>query len=134
MDPLASAPSRRTVLATAAGSALVALTASAASAAEAVSVTARPAAPKTIDLPIGIRPEGITSGPGTTYYVGSLADGRIVTGDLLDGTVSTLLPGTTGRQIRGLYWDRRSNLVWAAGNVGEEAHVWAVDAETGEVV
>ena len=133
MDPLANAPARRTVLATAAGSALVALTASAASAAGAVSVTARSAAPRTIDLPIGIRPEGIASGPGSTYYVGSLADGRIVTGDLLDGTVGTLLPGATGRQIRGLYWDRRSGLVWAAGNVGEEGHVWAVDAETGDV-
>ena len=43
-------------------------------------------APKTVNLPDGIRPEGITSGPGTRFYVGSLADGRIVTGDLRDGS------------------------------------------------
>jgi hypothetical protein len=135
MDSSASTPSRRTVLATAAGSAFIALTGAAAPA-TAAPVSSRPAtrAPRTIDLPVGIRPEGITSGPGTTYYVGSLADGRIVTGDLIEGTVDTLLPGATGRSIRGLYWDRRTNLVWAAGNVLAEAHVWAVDADTGEVV
>jgi hypothetical protein len=87
-----------------------------------------------VALPVGIRPEGITSGPGTTFYVGSLADGRIVTGDLVTGTVDELLPGAPGRQIRGLFWDARSGLVWAAGNVGPVAHVWAVDGETGEVV
>lgn len=86
-----------------------------------------------VTLPNGLRPEGITSGPGSRYYVGSLADGRIVTGDLRTGSSSTLLPGATGRQLRGLYWDHRSNLVWAAGNVGAEAHVWAVDARSGAV-
>ena len=93
-----------------------------------------PGAPETVPLPNGIRPEGITSGPGTTYYVGSLADGRIVTGDLLTASVSVLLPGAVGRQVRGLYRDSRSGLVWAAGNVGAEGHVWAVDGGTGAVV
>lgn len=93
-----------------------------------------PGAPETVALPDGIRPEGITSGPGTRYYVGSLADGRIVTGDLLVGTVAVLLPGAAGRQLRGLYWDERSNLVWAAGNVGTVGHVWAVDGTSGAVV
>ena len=64
-----------------------------------------PGAPETVPLPDGIRPEGITSGPGTTFYVGSLADGRIVRGDLLTASVSVLLPGAAGRQIRGLYRD-----------------------------
>jgi len=91
-------------------------------------------APRTVALPDGIRPEGITSGPGTTYYVGSLADGRLVTGELLEGTVGTLWPGMQGRALRGLQWDARSGLVWAAGNVGSEGHVWAVDGRTGAVV
>ena len=91
-------------------------------------------APETVPLPEGIRPEGITSGPGTTYYVGSLADGRIVTGDLLDQTSRVLLPGQTGRAVRGLLWDSRSNLVWAAGNEGAQAHVYAVDAGSGAIV
>lgn len=93
-----------------------------------------PGAPETVALPDGIRPEGITSGPGTTYYVGSLADGRIVTGDLVEGTVSVLLAGATGRSLRGLFHDDRSGLVWAVGNVGSVAHVWAVDGRSGDVV
>ncbi|MGL5912229.1 MAG: hypothetical protein ACRCZP_19650, partial [Phycicoccus sp.] len=98
------------------------------------SAAAAPAFPLTVALPDGIRPEGITSGPGTRFYVGSLADGRIVAGDLRTGEVGTLLPGASGRQLRGLFWDRWSGLVWAAGNVGTEGHVWAVDGRTGEVV
>ena len=91
-------------------------------------------APATVPLPDGIRPEGITSGPGTRLYVGSLADGRIVTGDLRTRSVRVLLPGAPGRSLRGLYRDSRSGLVWAAGGLGAEAHVWAVDGRTGAVV
>ncbi len=91
-------------------------------------------APDTVPLPDGLRPEGITSGRGTTYYVGSLADGRIVTGDLYGGAPRVLLPGAAGRQIRGLYYDCRTRLVWAAGNVGAVAHVWAVHARSGAIV
>ncbi len=117
-----------------------ALTLAAAAAVTAVPATAHaspgraPRAPETVALPNGIRPEGITSGPGTRFYVGSLADGRIVAGDLLDGSVSVLLPGASGRQVRGLYRDDRSGLVWAAGNVGAVGHVWAVDGTTGAVL
>src|SRR4051794_40453116 len=49
----------------------------------------RPA--RTVALPNGFRPEGIASGPGRTYYAGSMADGRIVTGDLRRGTSTVLL-------------------------------------------
>ena len=93
-----------------------------------------PAAPETVALPDGLRPEGITSGPGTTYYVGSLADGRIVTGDLVEGSVDVLLPGAPGRSLRGLSYDARSGLVWAVGSAGAVGHVWAVGATTGAVV
>ncbi|GAB3683909.1 hypothetical protein [Angustibacter aerolatus] len=86
-----------------------------------------------VPLPDGLRPEGITS-VGTRYYVGSLADGRIVTGDLRRGGSTVLLPGATGRQVRGLAVDRRSGLLWAVGNVGAVAHVWAVRTRDGRVV
>ncbi len=36
--------------------------------------------------------------------------------------------------MRGLFWDRRTGLVWAVGGLGAEAHVWAVDGRTGAVV
>jgi hypothetical protein len=125
--------SRRALLGAAAGVALlpVAVSGGAAQARRIVP------APETIDLPAGFRPEGITSGPGFTFYVGSLADGRIVTGNLLFEGTRVLLPGVVGRQIRGLYWDARTNWVWAVGNVGigvdAVAHIWAVDGSTGAI-
>jgi hypothetical protein len=94
----------------------------------------RPRPARTVDLPNGFRPEGIASGPGTTYYAGSMADGRIVTGDLRRRTSRVLLAGETGRRIRGMQRDRRSGLLWATGNVGEVSHVWAVSTRTGAVV
>ena len=127
-----SAPTRRLLL-TGAAASIVASSFSVAGPASARPRRAAPA-PETVALPAGIRPEGITSGPGTRFYVGSLADGRIVAGDLRTGTSSTLLAGSAGRAIRGLFWDARTNLVWAAGNVGSVGHVWAVDGTTGAVV
>lgn len=139
MDTHTPSPSRRAVLTTAAASAFVALTASAASPAGATVVSARRSrAPETVDLPAGIRPEGITSGPGTTYYVGSLADGRIVTGDLLTGSVTPLLAGAPGRALRGLFHDEHCGMVWAVGGVTTDGvtvgHVWCVDASDGSIM
>ena len=95
----------------------------------------RPPAPRaaTIALPAGLQPEGITS-VGSRYYVGSLNDGRIVTGDLRSGgTSQVLLGGATGRQLRGLAYDARTRLLWAVGNVGTVAHVYAVDTRSGRI-
>lgn len=90
--------------------------------------------PDSISLPNGIQPEGITSA-GSRYFVGSLNDGRIVTGDLRRSTPSTvLLAGEPGRQLRGLYYDGRTGLIWAAGNVGATGHVYAVSARSGRIV
>ena len=43
--------------------------------------------PKNLALPNGIQPEGIATGRGTDFFVGSLADGRIYKGDLRTGEV-----------------------------------------------
>ncbi len=121
--------SRRALLGIAASSALlpVAVSGGAAQAAPG-------GAPEQVMLPNGIRPEGITSGPGLTYYVGSVSDGRIVTGNLLSGTVRTLLPGAPGqRSLRGMYWDARTNWVWTVGDAEAKAHIWAVDGNTGAI-
>jgi hypothetical protein len=91
-------------------------------------------APETVALPDGFRPEGIASGPGTTYYAGSMRDGSIITGDLLTGSRSVLLPALTGRAIRGLYYDDRSKLLWFVGNVSTVQWVWAINASTGALV
>jgi hypothetical protein len=128
-----ASPSRRQLL-TGAAATIVASTATLTTPGPASASGRRRRPRETVELPAGLRPEGITSGPGTRFFVGSLADGRIVTGDLLHGTTRTLLAGASGRALRGLFWDRRTDLVWAAGNVGTVGHVWAVHGSTGEVV
>jgi hypothetical protein len=121
--------SRRALLGAAAGVALIPITATGGAA----QARGGPFVRTKVPLPEGLRPEGITSGPGFTFYVGSLADGRIVTGNLLFGETRDLLPGATGRQIRGLSWAARTNWVWAVGNVGSDAYIWAVDGRTGAI-
>ena len=97
--------------------------------------TARPSRHQAepVSLPTGFRPEGVASGPGDTYYTGSLADGRIWTGDLSRGTGRLLLAGVTGRALRGMQWDGRSGLLWVVGQDGTTGIVLAVDARTGTV-
>ncbi len=90
--------------------------------------------PERVPLPDGFQPEGIASGPGTTYYAGSLADGSIVTGDLRRATSRVLTPAASGRVLVGMQHDRRSGLLWVAGSVGPQAHVYAVDSRSGVVV
>jgi hypothetical protein len=111
----------------------------AAAAGSAASASASPAAgrahgpaARVIGLPAGFRPEGITS-RGRTFYTGSLADGRIWAGDLRTGRGGVLLPGQPGRQLRGMQVDRRTGLLWVAGNEGPTGIVLAVDARTGQV-
>ena len=71
--------------------------------------------PKIILLPIGFRPEGISSGNGTEFYVGSLADGAIYKGDLRTGEGAILVPGQPGRVTVGTKFDERSGYLFAAG-------------------
>ena len=135
MTPIQETPrkslSRRALLGIAAGTALLPVAVSGGTAQARRRVGP---APEIVELPDGFRPEGITSGPGTTYYAGSMANGRIVTGDLLGGPQSILLPPADGRAIRGLYYDDRSGLLWFVGNVSTVQWVWAINAATGALV
>ncbi|MFC7619236.1 superoxide dismutase [Microlunatus sp. GCM10028923] len=90
--------------------------------------------PDRVPLPNGFRPEGIASGPGTRAYVGSLADGAVVAGDLRTGRLQPLWPGEPGRAIRGMSFDHRTGLLWIAGQIGTDGWVWAIHAWTGAVV
>ena len=85
--------------------------------------------PSLINLPNGWRPEGVANGRGTSFYVGSLANGAIYRGDLRTGTGRVLFPGEAGRAVTGLYIDQRSNFLFAAGAGTGKAFVF--DAETG---
>jgi len=91
-------------------------------------------APASVPLPDGFRPEGITSGPGTTFYAGSVGNGAIWRGNLRSGNGAYLLPAAAGRSLRGLQYDARTGLVWAVGNDAAGSKIWAVNARTGAVL
>jgi hypothetical protein len=68
-----------------------------------------------IDLPDGFFPEGIESGRGTPFFVGSLIDGAIWRGDLRTGSGAVLAPGETGRVSVGIAYEASRNRLWVAG-------------------
>lgn len=88
--------------------------------------------PEVIPLPNGFQPEGIASGNGTTFYVGSIPTGAIYRGDLRTGTGEILVQPQPGHSSIGLKFDPRSNLLFVAGGATGKAFIY--DAETGNLV
>jgi hypothetical protein len=88
--------------------------------------------PTRIDLPDGFAPEGITTGRGTTVYVGSLADGAIWQADVRTGEGSILVPGVEGRVAVGLEYDNARQVLWVAG--GPTGTIRAYDTRTGDLL
>jgi sugar lactone lactonase YvrE len=84
--------------------------------------------PERIDLPDGFRPEGISIGPGHTFYVGSIPTGAVVRGDLRTGERLPLVPAQAGRAAIGVDVDNRGRLFVAGGPTG---HGYIYDANTG---
>jgi hypothetical protein len=89
--------------------------------------------PELIPLPNGFQPEGIVSGRGTDFYVGSLApgaiEGEIYKGDLRTGEGAVLVPPYPDRVAVGLAFDLRTDYLFVAGGPTGMAYVY--DAETG---
>jgi sugar lactone lactonase YvrE len=83
--------------------------------------------PEVIQLPRGFQPEGIEVGKGTTFYVGSVANGAIYQGNLRTGAGAILIPGETGKAATGIELDNRNRL-WVAGAGSGKAYVY--DAKT----
>jgi hypothetical protein len=86
----------------------------------AVSPAASPAGlrdnfPARIDLPDGFFPEGIESGRGTTFFVGSLLNGAILRGDLRTGSRAVLAAGAPGLASAGIAYEARRDRIWVAG-------------------
>lgn len=92
---------------------------------------AQQAFPDVIHLPRGFQPEGIEVGKGTTFYVGSVANGAIYQGNLRTGAGAILVPGATGKAATGIELDNRSRL-WVAGAGTGKAYVY--NAKTGELI
>lgn len=87
--------------------------------------------PETIPLPGGFAPEGIESGRGTTFFVGSLAGGAIFRGDLLTGAGDVLVEPTGGVAV-GIAYEADEDRLWVAGGPTGEVRVY--DATTGDLL
>jgi len=88
--------------------------------------------PDVIPLPKGFQPEGIASGTGTTFYVGSIPTGAIYQGDYLSGEGTVLVPAQEGRSAIGLKYDSRTGLLFVAG--GATGYAYVYNSQTGENV
>lgn len=80
--------------------------------------------PEVIPLPNGIAPEGIASGQGSTFYVGSIPTGAIYIGDFKTGEVELLVPAQEGRAAIGMKFDSRSDLLFVAGGPTGKAFIY----------
>jgi sugar lactone lactonase YvrE len=94
-------------------------------------VAAVAAFPQVIQLPKGFQPEGIEVGKGTTFYVGSVANGAIYRGNLRTGAGAILVPGAAGKAATGIELDNRSRLFVAGASTGK-AYVY--NARTGALL
>ena len=85
--------------------------------------------PETISLATGSSPEGITAGPGGTFYAGARAGGAVYQGDVRTGELTQLVASREGEVAVGLSYDAATGRVWVAG--GATGDVTAYDARTG---
>jgi len=69
-----------------------------------VPAAAAPPGTSRIDLPDGWAPEGITTGPGTTVFVGSLVNGAVWKADVRTGEGAVLVPGVDGNVAVGTFF------------------------------
>src|SRR5512132_3114474 len=79
--------------------------------------------PEVIQLPTGFQPEGIEVGRGTSFYVGSVANGAIFRGNLRTGTGAVFIPGAAGKAATGIELDSRKRL-FVAGAATGDAYVY----------
>ncbi len=93
--------------------------------------------PARIDLPNGFFPEGIESGRGTSFFVGSMADGAIWRGDLRTGSGTVIAAGAPGRASAGIAYEAGRDRIWVAGvgpPLNGSADVRVYDASSGALL
>jgi streptogramin lyase len=87
--------------------------------------------PQVVQLPTGFRPEGIEVGRGTTFYVGSVANGAIYRGNLRTGGGAVFIPGAAGKAAAGIELDSRKRLFVAGAGTG---NAYVYNAKTGALI
>jgi hypothetical protein len=85
--------------------------------------------PDVIALPNEFQPEGIATGRGSSFYVGSIPTGDIYKGSLRTGKGDILVDAPAGRSATGIKVDRRNRLFVSGARTGQ-AYVY--DARTGD--
>ena len=88
--------------------------------------------PDMIPLPSGFQPEGIATGNGNTFFVGSIPTGAIYRGDYRTGGGEVLVPAQAGHMAIGLKFDSRTGLLFVAG--GPTGMAFIYNGETGATV
>jgi sugar lactone lactonase YvrE len=84
-----------------------------------------------VQLPTGFRPEGIEVGRGTTFYVGSVANGAIYRGNLRTGGGAVFIPGAAGKAATGIELHSRKRLFVAGAGTG---NAYVYKAKTGALI
>ena len=92
--------------------------------------TAKPF-PSEINLPDGYFPEGIAVGEGTSFYVGSLAEGSVYKGDLRTGEGAVLTAPFGPFSTVGIEVDGKER-IWVAGGPSGTGRVY--DGRTGDLL
>lgn len=92
--------------------------------------------PDVIPLPNGFEPEGITTGKGDSFFVGSIPSGDIYGGSLRTGRGEIVVDAPDDRSAIGIKIDRRNRIFVAGGTTtpGNVKGIWVYDARTGAKV
>ncbi len=93
-----------------------------------ITMAAASAASRTVPLPDDFQPEGIASGTGNTFYVGSMRDGDIYRGDLRSDAGSVVVD-VSDRQATGMKVDQPRHRLFVAG--GFTGHAYVYDTRSG---
>jgi len=88
--------------------------------------------PAILPLPDGFAPEGIVSGTGNDFYVGSVGNGDIYRGDYRSGEGELFFDAPAGTQTLGLAYDQRTKYLFAAGGGTGQATIY--DTRSGDTV
>lgn len=91
----------------------------------ALTVAAAAPFPASIPVPNDFQPEGIATGPGATFYVGSLTSGDIYRGSLRTGEGAIFVDAPPGRPAVGMKVERSAQRLWVAGGPTGRAFVYS---------
>ncbi|WP_238163888.1 hypothetical protein [Kribbella pittospori] len=88
--------------------------------------------PASIPLPNDFAPEGIATGPGATFYAGSLTTGDIFRGSLRTGKGAIFVDAPPGRAAGGMKVERDAKRLWVAG--GPTGHAYVYSTRNGSTI